>query len=46
MANAASWLMFVLGIAHIVFGLVRFGGPVADAVTAGFIDKLNPETNH
>lgn len=40
MANAASWFMFFLGIAHIVFGLVRFSGPVADAVSAGFIGQF------
>lgn len=40
MANAASWLMFFLGIGHIVFGLVRFNGPVVDAVSAGFIGQF------
>lgn len=40
MANAASWFMFLLGIAHIVFGLVRFGGPVADALNAGLIGQF------
>ncbi|MES2583752.1 MAG: DUF6463 family protein [Pseudomonadota bacterium] len=40
MANAASWLLFLLGIAHIVFGLVRFSGPVADAIAAGFIGQF------
>lgn len=41
MANAASWFMFFLGIGHIVFGLVRYKGPVADAVTAGFVGKFS-----
>lgn len=40
MANAAAWFMFFLGIAHIVFGLVRFKGPVIDAVAAGYIGKF------
>lgn len=40
MANAASWFMFFLGIGHIIFGLVRYRGPVADAVTAGFVGKF------
>ncbi|QTN27839.1 hypothetical protein HZ993_21690 [Rhodoferax sp. AJA081-3] len=40
MANAASWFMFCLGIAHIVFGLVKFAGPVADAVSAGLIGQF------
>lgn len=40
MANAASWFIFILGIGHIVFGLVRFNGPVVDAVTVGFIGQF------
>lgn len=35
MASAAAWLMFFLGIVHVVFGLVRFKDPVIDAVAAG-----------
>ena len=41
MAIAASWFMFFLGIAHIVFGLVKFAGPVADAVSAGLIGQFS-----
>lgn len=41
MANAASWFMFLLGIAHIVFGLVKFAGPVGDAVSAGLIGQFS-----
>ena len=40
MANAVAWFMFVLGIAHILFGLVRYKGPVWDAVSAGFVGKF------
>ena len=40
MTHVATWLMFFLGIAHIVFGLFRFKGPVADAVSDGFIGKF------
>ena len=40
MAHAASWFMFLLGIAHILFGLVRYKGPVRDAVAAGFVGKF------
>ncbi len=32
--------MFLLGILHIVFGLVRYRGPVLDAVSAGFVGKF------
>lgn len=34
MANAVVWFIFLLGIAHIVFGLVRFKKPVAAACSA------------
>ena len=40
MVNAAAWFMFFLGIAHIIFGLVKFKSPLADAVAAGFIGKF------
>ena len=40
MAHVAAWLMFFLGIAHIVFGLIRFKEPVADAVSDGFIGRF------
>ena len=32
--------MFFLGIAHIVFGWVKFKGPVAAAVSAGFVGQF------
>ena len=41
MANLASWLLFALGMGHIVFALVRYRTPVADAVTAGFIGQFS-----
>lgn len=40
MATAAAWFMFLLGVGHIVFGLVRFKGPVAQACSAGFIGQF------
>lgn len=40
MANAAAWFMFLLGVGHILFGLVRFKGPVLDALSAGYIGKF------
>jgi Family of unknown function (DUF6463) len=40
MANAAVWFMFFLGIVHIVFGVVRYKGPVWDAVSAGYVGKF------
>ncbi|MBI1889460.1 MAG: hypothetical protein HYS18_02310 [Burkholderiales bacterium] len=44
MAKIIAWAMFILGIGHIVFGIVRFHGPLADAVSAGFIGQfIEPE---
>lgn len=40
MANAASWFIFALGIGHLVFGFLKFAGPVADALSAGFIGQF------
>lgn len=40
MANAIAWFLFLLGMAHIVFGLVRYQGPVRDAVSAGFVGQF------
>lgn len=39
MALVVSWALFGLGIAHIVFGLLRFRTAVTDACAAGFIDQ-------
>jgi Family of unknown function (DUF6463) len=44
MANVIAWFMFVLGIAHIIFGLIKFKAPIAGALSDGFVGKfLVPE---
>ena len=40
MSNAIAWAVFVLGFGHIVFGLVRFKVPLAEAVRAGYIGQF------
>jgi hypothetical protein len=40
MANVFAWLLFVLGIAHIAFALVKFKAPLFDAVAAGFVGQF------
>jgi len=40
MSVVVAWALFILGVAHIVFGLVRFKAPVAEAVAAGFIGQF------
>ena len=32
--------MFALGLAHIVFGLIRFRGPATEVLAAGFYDQF------
>lgn len=40
MSKLAAWSLFILGIAHIVFGILRFKSPLSDAITAGFIGQF------
>ena len=41
MANTFAWLLFGLGIAHIVFGIIRFKVPLIAAVKAGFVGRFS-----
>jgi Family of unknown function (DUF6463) len=36
----AAWSLFLLGVVHIIFGVARFRGPLAEAFAAGFIGKF------
>jgi len=40
MANTIAWLLFALGVAHIVFGLVKFRVPLGEVVAGGFIGQF------
>ncbi len=40
MANVAAWFIFALGVAHIIYGLVKFRSPLAAAVSAGFVGQF------
>jgi len=40
MANMLAWSLFTLGIAHIVFGIMRFKAPLAAAFSAGFVGQF------
>lgn len=37
MSIIVAWSLFALGVAHVVFGLVKFKGPLTDAAAAGFV---------
>ncbi len=37
MANVVGWFIFALGVGHIVYGLVKYRSPVAEAISAGFV---------
>lgn len=41
MAKGIAWTTFVLGLVHILFGIVKFKVPLAEAVSAGFIDQFH-----
>ncbi len=36
MAKTVAWAVFALGLAHIIFGILRFREPLAEAALAGF----------
>ncbi len=36
-----AWSLFGLGLAHIVFGVVRFREPLSAAIAAGFVDQFS-----
>lgn len=40
MTIGIAWALFILGLAHIAFGLVRFRTPLREAVAAGFIGQF------
>jgi hypothetical protein len=39
-STTLPWALFVLGIGHIVYGLIKFRAPLARAVASGFIGKF------
>jgi len=40
MASVVAWAVFALGFSHIVFGIVRFRAPLAEAVSSGFVGRF------
>lgn len=40
MSKGIAWALFILGLAHIVFGIIRFKAPLAEAVAAGFVGQF------
>jgi hypothetical protein len=40
MAFVLAWSLFALGLAHIVFGLVRFKAPLLGALADGFVGQF------
>lgn len=37
----AAWGLFLLGITHLAFGVVKFKAPLLDACKAGFVGQFN-----
>lgn len=40
MANTIAWILFVLGIGHVAYGLVMFRAPLIEAVAGGFVGQF------
>jgi hypothetical protein len=40
MANILAWSLFALGVAHILFGIMRFKTSLTAAVAAGFVGQF------
>jgi hypothetical protein len=40
MPHVVAWLLIALGVAHTLFGLVRFKHPLLDAMSDGFIGQF------
>jgi hypothetical protein len=40
MAKVTAWAILMLGIIHIVFGILRFKAPLTDALLSGFVGRF------
>ena len=43
MLTVGAWMLIGLGIAHVLFGLVRFRGPLGAILADGFIGAFMPD---
>lgn len=43
MLNFAAWSLFVLGLAHIPFGIFKFRAPLTEALGEGLIGRFQPQ---
>lgn len=40
MPHLVAWLTFFLGLAHVVFGLIKYQKPLTEAVCAGYVGQF------
>lgn len=40
MLSLSAWMLFGLGLAHVVFGLVRYRVPLAEVMADGFVGQF------
>ena len=40
MSNTSAWRLFLLGVSHIIYGAVKFRGPLSEVISAGFFDQF------
>lgn len=36
----AAWVLIVLGVSHVIFGLIRFKIPIREAIAEGFVGRF------
>lgn len=41
MSKAVAWALFILGLIHVVFGILRFKEPLLEALAAGFVGQFS-----
>jgi len=40
MSTSIPWLLFLLGIGHVIYGSVKFRRPLLEALSAGFVGQF------
>jgi hypothetical protein len=40
MATVLAWAVFILGVTHVLFGVIRFRAPLAEAIADGFYGQF------
>jgi Family of unknown function (DUF6463) len=41
MSTTLPWILFALGIGHVIYGCIKFRAPLREAVASGFVSKFS-----